>query len=570
MKKIIALLLALVMVIGVMAACNTEKPVETKPAETQPNKPAETQPKETEPAGPVENETPLNVAWYSATGAATKFDNPQKDTSQMIACPMIWERATQWDGETGTRLMTIAESITSNADYTEFTIKIRNGIKWHDGSEVTINDYIFSLYCHMLNPDTAHNWFQYVEGYEACKNGETETMSGVTVDEANSSATFKLTKAYWDFASSLGDVVMLPAAYFEGLAWAEIMEADYWLKPVGCGPYQIVDVKFPDFFTLTRFDDYYGAPAGIKNVNVVNYVNNADAMATALMTGNLDYVNRTAIADQATADMIKAYNPNVKTLAVAGHGVRCWFFNLGERADGDMKPDLQKKEVRQAFDILLDETQVAELVGATSSATLVRANSYDYYKEADARVYDVAAAKALLDAAGFDYSRTYKIAYYYNEQAVHDAHALIQQLFAAAGVNVEYELLQGDLAGLLYTTKNYDLCMLMCTARDVMPGSNYGKMISTTGYTFMGIHEERGVTNGWDALYTSYELEGDPAKRAEISLQMQAKNFDECYAIPGYIQATYNAWNEANVYIPETAFAYGGSNYHWDEWQILK
>ena len=82
--------------------------------------------------------------------------------------------------------------------------------------------------------------------------------------------------------------------------------------------------------------------------------------------------------------------------------------------------------------------------------------------------------------------------------------------------------------------------------------------------------EERGVTNGWDALYKSYETEGDPAKRAEISLQMQEKNFNECYAIPGYIQATYNAWNEANVYIPETAFAYGGSNYHWDEWQILK
>ena len=568
MKKLIALLLALVMVVGVMAACNNTTPVETKPVETKPagnNDPAPTQ-----PAGPTENETPLNVAWYSATGAATKFDNPQKDTSQMIACPMIWERATMWDGETGTRLMTIAESIVSNADYTEFTITIRKGIKWHDGSELTLNDYMFSLYCHMLNPDTAHNWFQYVEGYEDCKNGVTETMSGVTVDEASNSATFKLTKAYWDFDSALGDVVLLPAKYFEGLAWAEIMDADYWQNPVGCGPYKLVEVKFPDFFTLTRFDDYYGAPAGIKNVNVVNYVNNADAMATALMTGNLDYVNRTAIADNATAEMIKAYNPSVKTLAVSGHGVRCWFFNLGDRADGNVKADLQKPEVRQAFDILLDETAVAELVGATSSATLVRANSYDYYKAADARVYDVAAAKALLDSVGFDYSKTYQIAYYYNEQAVHDAHALIQQMFAAAGVQIEYELLQGDLAGLLYTIKNYDLCMLMCTARDVMPGSNYGKMISTTGYTFMGKHEERGIENGWDALYKSYETEGDPAKRAEISLQMQEKNFNECYAIPGYIQATYNGWNEANVYIPENAFAFGGSNYHWDEWQILK
>ena len=568
MKKLIALLLALVMVVGVLAACNnTQKPEETQPKET---KPAETQPKETEPAGPVENETPLTIAWYSKSGAATKFDNPQWDMSLMLASEMVWERAAKWDGETGTYVYSIAESITANADYTEFTIKLRNGIKWHDGAEVTIEDYIFSMYAAMLNPSTNSNAMRYVEGYQDCKDGVTKTMSGVTVDVANNSATFKLTQSFWDFESSLAGVVLLPAKYFEGIAWAEIDNADFWQKPIGCGAYQIVDVKFPDFFTLTRFDGYYGAPAGIKNVNVVNYVNNADAMATALMTGNLDFVNRTAIADASTADMIKAYNPNVKTLAISGHGVRCWFFNLGDRADGDVKPDLQKKEVRQAFDILLDETQVAALVGATSSATLVRANSYDYYKEADARVYDVAAAKALLDSVGFDYSRTYKIAYYYNEQLVHDAHALIQQLFAAAGVNVEYELLQGDLAGLLYTTKNYDLCMLMCTAKDVTPGSNYEKMRSTTSYTFMGIHEERGVTNGWDALYGSYETNADSAARAEISKQMQAKNFDECYAIPGYIQATYTAWNEANVYIPENDFAYGGNNFHWDQWKILK
>ena len=46
MKKLVALLLAIVMVVGIFAGCNTEKPVETKPQETQggTNKPAETQP----------------------------------------------------------------------------------------------------------------------------------------------------------------------------------------------------------------------------------------------------------------------------------------------------------------------------------------------------------------------------------------------------------------------------------------------------------------------------------------------------------------------------------------------
>ena len=50
MKKLVALLLVLVMVVGMFAACDTNKPVETKPGETQPNKPAETKPAETEKA----------------------------------------------------------------------------------------------------------------------------------------------------------------------------------------------------------------------------------------------------------------------------------------------------------------------------------------------------------------------------------------------------------------------------------------------------------------------------------------------------------------------------------------
>ena len=45
MKKLVALLLVLVMVVGMFAACDTNKPVETKPQETQGNnKPAETKP----------------------------------------------------------------------------------------------------------------------------------------------------------------------------------------------------------------------------------------------------------------------------------------------------------------------------------------------------------------------------------------------------------------------------------------------------------------------------------------------------------------------------------------------
>lgn len=76
MKKLVALLLAAVMVLGLLAACNTQKPVETKPQETKPaeTKPAETKPAETE----AQLEEKTIQIWLAGPGK-------QKDSD------MVWE-----------------------------------------------------------------------------------------------------------------------------------------------------------------------------------------------------------------------------------------------------------------------------------------------------------------------------------------------------------------------------------------------------------------------------------------------------------------------------------------------
>ena len=567
MKKLIALLLALVMVVGMVACGTTEPEGTTAPPATQGNSGnTDTKPVETEAP---ESETPLNLAWYSGSEITTHFENVQWDPSLNVWHKGVFETGANWNPKTSDfDFDSYLASIESNADFTEWTVVMKDGVTFHNGEAATIADYVFSIYAQMLNPRTGSANMKYVEGYQDCKDGVTETMSGLTYDEATNTATLKLSQAYWDFKGSLAGVILIPAAAFEGIAWADMDTADYYLKPVGTGPYMIDKVQMPDYFTLVRYDGYYGEKAGIKNINCINYNNSADAMATAIMNGDLDFVNRTAVADAMIADSIVAMNPNAVVMGNAGHGQRCWFFNLGDRADGKMKADLQKKEVRQAFDILMDEDAIADLVGATGTGTLVKSTSFDYVAEYD-RPYDVAAAKALLDAAGFDYTQTYDFAYYYNEQLVHDAHALIVQLFAAAGVKVNPILLQGDLAALLYTDKNYDLCMLMATASDTLPANNYSKMISTTSYTFMGLHEERGVAGGWDALYEAYSTEPDANKRAEVSKQMQAKNFDECYALSGYLTTTYCVYDSSHVSLPEEVFTLGYGNPRFSEWKML-
>jgi len=70
MKRFLAMLLAAVMVLGMLAACDQNKPVETKPQETQGNQPVETKPAETEPP----KEDPVHLKWLT-------YGNIQKQAS---------------------------------------------------------------------------------------------------------------------------------------------------------------------------------------------------------------------------------------------------------------------------------------------------------------------------------------------------------------------------------------------------------------------------------------------------------------------------------------------------------
>ena len=83
MKKLVALLLAIVMVAGLLAACNTEKPVETKPQETQGNQPADTKPAETEPPV-VELEEKTIQIWLAGTAKQKDSDKVWEAFNEML------------------------------------------------------------------------------------------------------------------------------------------------------------------------------------------------------------------------------------------------------------------------------------------------------------------------------------------------------------------------------------------------------------------------------------------------------------------------------------------------------
>jgi hypothetical protein len=50
---------------------------------------------------------------------------------------------------------------------------------------------------------------------------------------------------------------------------------------------------------------------------------------------------------------------------------------------------------------------------------------------------------------------------------------------------------------------------------------------------------------------------------------MQAKNFDECYALSGYLTTTYCVYDASHVSLPEEVFTLGYGDMRFSEWKML-
>ena len=190
-----------------------------------------------------ESETPLKLQWSQGIGVDTLFESPARD-QQSLYPYMVFDTLMYWDGANSEHVPALATEWSNNEDYTEFTLTIREGVKWHDGEEVSAEDVAFTIEYYIANPNSSGaRKFQYVEGYDALKNGEAEHLAGMSLE--GNVITLKLSKSYPLFLSGIYSTMILPKHLLGGIAWADIDSSDYWKKPVGCGAYCIDQVSFP-------------------------------------------------------------------------------------------------------------------------------------------------------------------------------------------------------------------------------------------------------------------------------------------------------------------------------------
>ncbi len=283
-------------------------------------------------------------------------------------------------------LSDIATSITPSADMKTWDVRLKQGLTWQDGAQLTSDDVIFTVDS-IQNPDANSPLYRAWQGVTASRVSELEVQ-------------FTLATPYAFFGDTLSNLYILPKHIFADTPPGNWHLSDYNLKPIGSGPYQFVsyDKNSDGFISSYQLAAWNGTPEAhplIQNFDF-NFFSDEPSLVAAFNNGTIDgfgNVTPTYIAGITRPDNIYAW-PTSAYYAV--------FFNQS------VNLGLQDPAVRQALSAALDRNElIASALGGygTPEYGPVPQNAANYNSAVAADAASTTAsttfAESLLNNAGW-------------------------------------------------------------------------------------------------------------------------------------------------------------------------
>lgn len=295
----------------------------------------------------------------------------------------------------------IATWETSDNKVFKFTFK--EGVKWHNGEELTVHDWVFSLetIAHKDYKGPRYTNVQNIEGAPQFHKGKAKTISGIkVVDDYNIEITFDKARVnnlenLWSYPMSKKE--------FEGIAVKDMMESDQVRKnPVGLGPFKITNIVPGESVEMERFEDYFGGKPHIEKV--ILKVIDSTLTVGELQNNSLDMTP----FHPSIIEEIKALD-NIKVEQYPGISYYYVGFRLGTW-DGEKnvmnESKYQNKQLRQAMLYAINREEWVKAFFFGVGKPVNRPIPTSHWVAADNSEleqypFDQEKAKQLLDEAGF-------------------------------------------------------------------------------------------------------------------------------------------------------------------------
>ncbi|HUP73467.1 MAG TPA: ABC transporter substrate-binding protein [Acidimicrobiales bacterium] len=188
--------------------------------------------------------------------------------------PRSTTRSSVWTPPRGSKPQT-AESLAPNADFTEWTLKLKQTVKFSDGTAYDAAAVVFGMNRHRSGLPGAPSCQEIV----ACPRNSQGTVSFMALVkdiQAVDQYTVKiaLNEAWSGFPFALtSEVGMIPSptALRKCDATKAINTCDFNLKPVGAGPFLVDSFTSKDSINLVRNPNYWGGQVYLDGIKFVSY-----------------------------------------------------------------------------------------------------------------------------------------------------------------------------------------------------------------------------------------------------------------------------------------------------------
>ena len=450
MKKVLAILLTLCMVVTLLASCGGKTPKK--------------------PAGAAAQE--LNVCIASEPDTIDPALNSAVDGATLIA--HLFSGLAKWNKKDDGALELVADAATEltegvpNEDGTvTYTYTLRDGLTWSDGQALTAGDFVFA-WNRAASADLGADYgymFEVVDGYAEMQEDTSKKLNISAPDDKTLAVTLVTDVPYWN------ELLAFPA-YFP--VREDVVADEAWATEpatyVSNGPYKLVSWTHNSMITLEKNENYYDAAS--VTMPKINFYLSDDENNMLANFKNGDWQLIDDVPTNEIQTLKTEYPDEFKITGQIGTYYVCWNVNedilpAGSGLSG-AEAEAAREEIRKAISLLFDRNYIVDEVsqgGEVPASSFVAmgltdADDSEFYKNAGTAAdydgyYDVSADAQesnynsaietlkkyyKYDEASMKFTNFPTITYLYNTNEGHKAIAeYLQSALAAIGITMNLE-----------------------------------------------------------------------------------------------------------------------------------
>jgi peptide/nickel transport system substrate-binding protein len=431
------------------------------------------------------------------------------------------------------------------------TWKLKPGVTFHDGQPFTAEDVAFT-YEYANDPATA-----------ATTRGDYTNIERVEViDKSTVKLVFKEPTPIWNQAFISGGHIF-PKHLIDKYKGAESRNSPYNLRPVGTGPYKIVDFRPGDVITA-EINPTYHVP-NRPFFDKVELKGGGDAPAAAravLQTGEMDYAWNLVVEPDILADLVKN---NIGRIIINNPGsgtehIQLNFTDPNVEVDGERSslktkhPFFSDLKVRQAVALSINRKLIVDELygdGGVEGIYMVY-NPRKFMPENGKYEFNLQKAAALLEEAGWRRSgsgvrtkdgKPLKVLFQTSVSPVRQkTQAIIKKDMESIGFEVELKSVISDVffsndAGNPDTLNHFTADLQMYNTGPGPDPQTFWQLglstdVAQKANKFAGRNKPRYQNPDFDRLWNQARVELDPVKRADLLKKINQLMVDDVVLIP--------------------------------------